>query len=61
MLNVDEMAERILTLEGSPIHTFQDYIKQSSIEAVKGLFDGKTSIIMVMSNFSVLLQKKDQF
>jgi starvation-inducible DNA-binding protein len=58
VIKVDEIAERILTLDGTPLHTFQDYINQSSIEVAKGLFDGKTSIIMVMSNFSVLLQKE---
>lgn len=58
VIKVDEIAERILTLDGTPLHTFEDYIRQSSIEATKGLFDGKTSVNLVMSNFSVLLQKE---
>lgn len=58
VIKVDEIAERILTLDGTPLHTFEDYIRQSSIEATKGLFDGKTSVNLVMSNFSILLQKE---
>jgi len=60
VLKVDEIAERILTLDGTPIHTFEDYIKQSSIKAEKGLFDGKTSVTIVMDNFSILLKKERQ-
>ena len=36
-LSVDEIAERILTLEGTPLHTFEDYISNSTIKAAKGL------------------------
>jgi len=60
VLKVDEIAERILTLDGVPLHTFEDYIKQSSIKAEKGLFNGKTSVKIVMENFSILLQKERQ-
>ena len=58
VIKVDEIAERILTLDGTPLHTFQDYINQSTIEVAKGLFDGKTSVNMVMANFSILLEKE---
>lgn len=58
VIKVDEIAERILTLDGTPLHTFEDYINQSTIEVAKGLFDGKTSVNMVMANFSILLQKE---
>ena len=58
VIKVDEIAERILTLDGTPLHTFEDYINQSSIEVAKGLFDGKTSVNIVMANFSILLQKE---
>jgi len=58
VIKIDEIAERILTLDGTPLHTFEDYINQSSIEVAKGLFDGKTSVNIVMANFSILLQKE---
>ena len=31
VLKVDEIAERILTLEGEPLHTFTDYLQISKI------------------------------
>jgi len=58
VIKIDEIAERILTLDGTPLHKFEDYINQSSIEVAKGLFDGKTSVNIVMANFSILLQKE---
>ena len=58
VIKVDEIAERILTLDGSPLHTFSDYLKSSKIESAKGLFDGKSSVDIILSNFSILLQKE---
>ena len=58
VIKVDEIAERILTLEGSPLHTFSDYVNSSKIESAKGLFDGKSSVDIILSNFSILLQKE---
>ena len=58
VIKVDEIAERILTLDGTPLHTFSDYLGKSNIEAAKGLFDGKSSVDIILSNFSTLLQKE---
>ncbi|MNX56101.1 DNA protection during starvation protein [compost metagenome] len=40
LLKVDALAERILTLDGVPLHSFSDYIKVSAITEQKGLHDG---------------------
>jgi starvation-inducible DNA-binding protein len=58
VIKVDEIAERILTLEGSPLHTFTDYTEKATVTAAKGLFDGKTCVDIILSNFSVLLEKE---
>ena len=58
VIKVDEIAERILTLDGIPLHTFIDYLERSKIESVKGLFDGKSSVDIILSNFSILLKKE---
>ncbi len=39
-LKIDEIAERILTLEGQPLHTFSDYLSTSKIKAEKGVTNG---------------------
>lgn len=39
LLKVDALAERILTLDGVPLHSFSDYLKVSAIPEQKGLHD----------------------
>jgi len=58
VIKVDEIAERVLTLEGTPLHTFADYVETSKIKCAKGLFDGKTSVDIILENFSILLKKE---
>lgn len=58
VLKVDEIAERILTLQGVPLHTFESYLKQSTIKSVeKEKVDGGI-IPTVVENFSVLISKE---
>jgi len=56
LLKIDEIAERILTLGFTPLHTFNDYLKQSSIKEVKNVGDGKKAIENVLEGFKILLQ-----
>ena len=55
---IDEIAERILTLEGTPLHTFSDYLTNSSIEEVKAMSSGRDGVAVVSKNFSVLIQQE---
>lgn len=58
VMKIDEIAERILTLQGVPLHTFEAYLKQSSIKSVeKDKVDGSI-IPTVIENFSVLISKE---
>lgn len=58
VLKIDEIAERILTLQGVPLHTFEAYLKQSTIISVeKDKVDGSI-IPTVIENFSVLISKE---
>lgn len=58
VVKVDEIAERILTLEGEPLHTFSDYIKASEIGEEKGVTNGVQGVEIIVSNFSVLIVKE---
>jgi len=58
ILKVDEIAERVLTLDGTPLHTFEDYLALSEIKSAKGLFNGNESVSKIMSYFSILIQKE---
>jgi len=58
ILKVDEIAERVLTLDGTPLHTFEDYLKISKVKSEKGVLNGQASVKIVLDNFSVLLKKE---
>ena len=58
VLKVDEIAERILTLEGEPLHTFTDYLKASEIKEEKGISNGIEGVNIIIKNFSVLILKE---
>ncbi|MGQ1784194.1 Dps family protein [Saccharicrinis sp. GN24d3] len=52
---IDEIAERILTLEGEPLHTFSTYIQTSTLEEAKGISEGVQAVQVVVRNFSTLV------
>lgn len=58
ILKIDEVAERILTLEHTPLHTFSDYIKTSEIAEAKNLTDAKSTVDATLSYFKVLIVKQ---
>ncbi|WP_341224982.1 Dps family protein [uncultured Arcticibacterium sp.] len=58
ILKVDEIAERILTLEAEPLHTFSDYLETAEIKEEKSVTVGKQGIEIVVKNFSTLIQKE---
>ena len=55
LLKVDALAERILTLDGVPMHSFSDYLKVSAIPEQKGLHDGRACVESLLENFRELL------
>ncbi len=55
LLKVDEIAERILTLGHTPLHSFSDYVKTSQIKEVTQVSKGKVAIESVLDSFSILL------
>ncbi len=56
LLKVDEIAERILTLGSTPLHTFSDYTKHSKIKEAKDVTEGKQAVKKVLDGFSTLLE-----
>ncbi|WP_323876347.1 Dps family protein [Aeromonas veronii] len=55
LLKVDALAERILTLDGVPMHSFSDYLKVSTIPEQKGLHDGRACVESLLDSFRELL------
>ena len=58
VIKVDEIAERILTLEGEPLHTFSDYLNTSNIKEVKSITDGIEGVKIIVNSFSILIRKE---
>ena len=52
---VDEVAERILMLGGTPLHQFTDYLKNADVEPVVEVPKGKESLKLVAKNYNYLL------
>lgn len=55
-VKVDEIAERILTIGGTPLHSFDDYTKTAKITAVKDVHDGKTAVNALVENLSAIVE-----
>lgn len=56
VLKIDEIAERILTLGATPLHTFSDYLKHSAIKEASNVTDGEGSVSTTLSNLKGLLE-----
>ena len=54
-LKVDEIAERILTLGGVPLHTYEDYIANSKVPVGKNITKDEDSIRLIVDSLSQLL------
>jgi starvation-inducible DNA-binding protein len=58
VIKVDEIAERILTLEGEPLHTFSDYLKTAEIKEEKHITNGEQGVEIIVNNFTTLIKKE---
>jgi len=52
---VDLIAERVLTLQGQPIHTFEDYIKTASVTVAKNVTNDVEAVKVIVSSLSALI------
>lgn len=60
LLKVDEVAERILTLGATPLHTFDDYKNTAKIKSIKNVSDGKKGVQTILDAFETLIIKQRQ-
>lgn len=57
-LKIDEVAERILTLGETPVHSFSEIIKKSSISEVTDVSNGKKAVKSILESFEILILKE---
>ena len=55
LIKIDEIAERVLTLGFTPLHTYSDFIAVASIPEAKNISDGKDAIKAILAGYEVLL------
>lgn len=57
-MKIDELAERLLTLEGIPSHKFSDYQQISDIQETALTQDGEQAVSQILASFRILLIKQ---
>ncbi len=55
-LKIDLIAERILTIGGVPLHTFEDYVKHNTLAVGKSISEDEKAIKLIVSSLSGLLE-----
>jgi starvation-inducible DNA-binding protein len=57
-LKIDMVAERVLTLGGIPLHTFEDYIIKSTLKAGKNIHNDEQAITLIVGSLTGLLKQE---
>ncbi len=57
---IDMIAERILTLEGTPLHTFSDYVELAKVPVGKNISDDIASVDLIVKSLTRLLEIERQ-
>ena len=52
---VDLIAERILTLQGGPLHTFDDYTKLSTVPVGKDISNATKAVTLIVNSLQMLV------
>jgi len=55
VMKVDEVAERILTLGHTPLHTFNDYTSLTTVKEAKNVSNGKEAMQSILDSFRILI------
>ena len=55
-LKIDLIAERVLTLGGRPLHTFEDYMKFNQLTVGKNISNDEAGIQLIVNSLSQLLK-----
>ena len=55
---IDEIAERILMLDGVPAHNFSEYLKSSNVKETGLVSDGDQGLTNVLETLSLLMQSE---
>ncbi|MBX7203407.1 MAG: DNA starvation/stationary phase protection protein [Bacteroidia bacterium] len=57
-VKIDEIAERILTLGHTPVHSFEEFQALSKIKSIRNCHNGKVAIAHILDAFGIILAKQ---
>ncbi len=60
LTNIDDLAERILTIGGEPLHTFEDYMATSNIKVHKGVSEDRLAVNGVKESLEGLIAQEEK-
>lgn len=55
---IDEIAERVLTLQQVPLHTYEDFLEKSAIKSVMSDNVDETAVKTIVDHYSILISKE---
>lgn len=58
MIKIDEIAERILTLEGTPFHAYSEYAKISEVPEVQGVSNGNKAVSSILAALKIVITQQ---
>lgn len=58
IIKVDEVAERILTLEATPVHGYSKYLELSQLSEALDVSDGTVAVEQILAAYKALLIKQ---
>lgn len=57
-IKIDEIAERVLTLGGTPIHSFEGYLQIAKVKPVENESNGPACVEHILDAFATILVKE---
>lgn len=60
LTNIDEIAERILTIGGRPHHALETYLEHSNIKSVKDESKDEALVKMIVENLAALIGQENK-
>ncbi len=60
LTNIDDIAERILTIGGRPDHALETYLEKSNIKSVKDESQDEILVKMIISNLNTLVGQENR-
>lgn len=60
LTNIDEIAERILTIGGEPLHTFEDYMNTTTLKVYKNMHEDRAIVTAVKEQIDSLIDQEEK-